>query len=164
MPKQCTTPGYSNPLRARGLCSTHYNRAHQPNRHTPKPTSCTVCGTPLMRSTKSDRRPVCSASCRKTLSGHKGTYNWATDAANRARRHGATVIDIFTAEEIFVRDNWTCNICHTPVDRHADPLDRNAPSIDHVKPLAKGGTHTRDNTACTHLRCNSAKQDALMAS
>jgi 5-methylcytosine-specific restriction endonuclease McrA len=42
--RTCSNDGCERPLRARGLCSTHYNQAHQPNRH-PKVTGlCDYCG------------------------------------------------------------------------------------------------------------------------
>lgn len=31
------------------------------------------------------------------------------------------------------------------------------PSVDHVIPLSKGGTHTWDNVKLAHKRCNSKK-------
>jgi 5-methylcytosine-specific restriction endonuclease McrA len=32
-------------------------------------------------------------------------------------------------------------------------------SLDHIVPVSKGGTHTRDNVQAAHLRCNQAKGD-----
>lgn len=77
-------------------------------------------------------------------------------AIRRARKLG-TVVEKFDRKEIFERDNYVCHICDEPTDatvRHPSPL---APTIDHVIPLAKGGTHTRDNIKTAHSRCNVAK-------
>ncbi len=43
-----------------------------------------------------------------------------------------------------------CGIC-------GEPFDLFGIDFDHIVPLAKGGTHTRDNLQATHSRCNRAK-------
>ena len=164
--KTCTVPGCVKPLRARGACSTHYNQRHQPNRHAASAVPCTVCQAQVMRPTKNDRRPTCSVACRTLLQhgvayGMTGQYDWAKDAALRARRAGATVIEVFDRGEVFVRDNWTCQLCGLPVDATASPFDPASPTVDHVVPLSRGGEHTLTNAQCSHLGCNAAKQDRL---
>jgi hypothetical protein len=32
-------------------------------------------------------------------------------------------------------------------------------SLDHIIPMARGGSHTKSNAQCSHLICNSLKQD-----
>jgi len=166
--KLCTKPGCSKPLRARGLCSTHYNHAHQPNRHAAVQTACTVCGIPIARPTKSNRRPACSVECRTILehghADHAGHgYDWTATAAMRARRLGATVVEPFDREFIFERDGWTCYLCDMPVLREASAFDPDSATVDHVVPLSRGGEHSMRNARTAHLRCNSAKQDRMAA-
>lgn len=36
------------------------------------------------------------------------------------------------------------------------------PSIDHVIPISKGGTHTWDNVRLAHHHCNSIKKDSIV--
>lgn len=51
---------------------------------------------------------------------------------------------------IFKRDRGICGLCKEWVaPRYA--------SIDHVKPLSKGGEHTMNNVQLTHLKCNLRK-------
>ena len=99
MPQRtCGVAGCSNAHRAKGLCSSHYNQQHQPNRHRKSTVPCSVCGTPVFRVVTSSRRPACSVACRSALSGHDGsgaTYSWAKDAAHRARESGALVVEVF---------------------------------------------------------------------
>lgn len=50
--------------------------------------------------------------------------------------------------EVFVRDNWTCRYCETRNEQM---------ECDHVLPVAKGGTHTKDNLATACQNCNRSK-------
>lgn len=60
----------------------------------------------------------------------------------------------FSPTEVYDRDGWTCGICSESVDPTLKWPDPMSVSLDHVTPLSLGGSHTRDNTRCTHLRCN----------
>lgn len=51
------------PSRARGLCATHYNQRHQPDRHRKGAVPCTLCGKACQKE-PSKRRPFCSYQCR----------------------------------------------------------------------------------------------------
>lgn len=53
---------------------------------------------------------------------------------------------------------WTCTLCHRPIDPHATAL-RDRLSIDHVLPVARGGSDSLENLRPTHHGCNSAKRD-----
>lgn len=68
--KTCTLDGCERALRARGLCSSHYNAAHHPNRHAKKMTPCTWCGTEVLKGSGGGRKygAVCSDQCRAWLS------------------------------------------------------------------------------------------------
>ena len=71
----------------------------------------------------------------------------------RARKY-TNEVEKFPALEIYDRDRWTCQLCKKKVNRelrHPDPL---SPSLDHIIPLAKGGTHSRENVHLAHLICN----------
>jgi hypothetical protein len=162
--RSCSRPGCGKPLRARGLCSTHYNQAHQPTRHAAKPVACAICGKQVMRPTSSDRRPACSVRCRRAIQygqgGVEGSgYSWASDAARRARLAGAQVIELFDRLDVFERDRWTCYLCCLPTDPHASPFSPSSPTVDHVVPLSAGGHHTMANARTACLGCNSSKQD-----
>ena len=67
---------------------------------------------------------------------------------------------------LFARDGGICKICGLPCDYTDYELDGKYfiagnlyPSIDHVKPLSKGGSHTWDNIQLVHKRCNSIKSN-----
>jgi 5-methylcytosine-specific restriction endonuclease McrA len=77
----------------------------------------------------------------------------------RARRRTDAIrangpVERYTRQEIGDRADWICGICNDPVDptsEHPDPL---SPSVDHIVPIALGGTDTRDNVWITHWGCN----------
>ena len=63
-----------------------------------------------------------------------------------------------------------CALCHRVTD-HPRVWDQwvtnkrwmpNAPTVDHILPLAKGGTHTWDNVQLAHWSCNSDKSDTIV--
>lgn len=61
-------------------------------------------------------------------------------------------------EYILDRDRWICGICGKKIKRqlkHPSPLSA---SIDHIIPLARGGSHIPDNLQASHLRCNITKR------
>ena len=63
--RTCTIDGCEKPHRARGLCSTHYNAEHQPNRHPAEDVRCAQCGV-VVNKRRDSRRPqrFCSLICR----------------------------------------------------------------------------------------------------
>jgi len=90
-------------------------------------------------------------------------YSKAHPEANRENSHRRRAlrrnveVEKFKDVEIFKRDNWTCKICHKKVNgrlKYPNPLSR---SLDHIIPISKGGTHTKDNVQCAHYLCNCKK-------
>ncbi|MGV9800495.1 HNH endonuclease [Mycobacterium sp. NPDC003449] len=80
----------------------------------------------------------------------------ANNAKRRQQQRG-TAVEPIIPQQIFKRDNWICHLCGMAVDpslSHPDPMSA---SLDHITPLSDGGTHTEDNVACSHLRCNLSK-------
>lgn len=61
----CTEGGCSRPYTARGLCSTHYNQKHQPNRHAKVLVTCDYCGVDALKpKTGKYAHRFCSEVCR----------------------------------------------------------------------------------------------------
>lgn len=86
----------------------------------------------------------------------------------RAMRYGCTEYDkTITLKKLIKRDKGICQLCGLPVDDkdiengHAKGL---YPSLDHIIPLSKGGTHTWDNVQLAHMACNSGKCDKYVIS
>jgi 5-methylcytosine-specific restriction endonuclease McrA len=58
------------------------------------------------------------------------------------------------ATVIYERDEWKCGICGGKVAQDLRYPDPRSASLDHVVPLAEGGSHTAANVRCSHLECN----------
>lgn len=56
---------------------------------------------------------------------------------------------------------WICHICREPIDRKLRFPHNMAATVEHIVPLCLGGTHTWDNVAASHAKCNFAKGDSL---
>lgn len=68
-------------------------------------------------------------------------------------------IDLF---EVIKKYNGICAICGRPVDvtdKGPGYIKKDYPTIDHIIPLSKGGTHTWGNVQLAHMICNSIKRD-----
>jgi 5-methylcytosine-specific restriction endonuclease McrA len=57
------------------------------------------------------------------------------------------------------RDGWTCQLCLDPIDPALRVPDPMAATLDHVVPLAQGGSHSMQNLQAAHFMCNYMKGD-----
>lgn len=80
--------------------------------------------------------------------------NWAADY--RARRRGAFKSPV-DKQQIFERDNYTCQLCGMGVLPFVHRLHPLYPTIDHIVPIAAGGTHEPANVQTAHRGCNCSK-------
>lgn len=58
---------------------------------------------------------------------------------------------------IIAKAKPSCAICGEPIDYQLPHLDPMAYVVDHIVPLAKGGTDTIDNKQAAHRSCNLEK-------
>jgi hypothetical protein len=87
----------------------------------------------------------------------KACYTRSTDRLSNARRVGLPEIRIVVRREVYDRDGWRCHLCRRPVNRRLRYPDPRSTSLDHLIPLADGGTHDPANLATAHLGCNQAR-------
>ena len=76
------------------------------------------------------------------------------------RRHAVTrgvAAELVTLSEIIARDGTACYICGRSTDPKAPYKSELKAHLEHVIPLASGGTHTKDNLRCACRRCNILK-------
>ena len=120
---------------------------------------CKNCGTEYsIGTTGYDSAKYCSKKCMKRY-----VMRVKNDRRIRKMRTRAHDTDI-TLEKLFKRDDGVCYLCGGRCDWN-DMVDGNAgdtyPSVDHVIPLAKGGTHTWNNIRLACRRCNWVKSDSV---
>lgn len=72
----------------------------------------------------------------------------------RALRRAQTVGNVDPVR-VFERDGWKCQLCGIAAPKRLrGSCDPQAPELDHIVPLSKGGAHTYENTQCAHRSCN----------
>ena len=71
-----------------------------------------------------------------------------------------------TLAKLYERDKGICYLCGCECDysdfEAADSIfkvGKTYPSIEHIIPISKGGTHSWDNIKLAHISCNSKKGD-----
>lgn len=69
----------------------------------------------------------------------------------RARAAGVTRVDYVDRQEIIDRDKQICHLCGERVEEVSDI------HLDHVIPIARGGSHSASNLAVAHAACNLRK-------
>jgi 5-methylcytosine-specific restriction endonuclease McrA len=85
-------------------------------------------------------------------------YHAITAAARDRRRLqiAETAVEVIDRAVVIAEHGMTCNLCHKPIESRADL------ELDHVIPLARGGTHTYDNVRPSHRSCNRRKGAKLL--
>lgn len=119
---------------------------------------CKECGAMFA----SERAGVeyCSDECRKKKANRYSTRRKDKRLAGVKRDSG---ID---TKSVFKRDGGVCYICGRMCDCNDFVMKGGTviagdwyPSVDHVQPIAHGGTDTWDNVRLAHRRCNYLKSD-----
>ena len=121
---------------------------------------CIVCGQEFV--TTRSAKLTCSEICKKR--------NYYSKKVSRAERYkGITLDKDISLYKLALRDGGICQICKRPID-WSDKREingrvlcgNNYPSIDHIKPVSKGGLHSWDNVQLAHRVCNSLKSNIVV--
>lgn len=119
------------------------------------PRSCLECGDVFTPEYGSKLRTYCGDACRKRSLRRAGK-------SRRNKRIKSTRKEPIYTMRIFERDGWQCRICGIDTPRYLRGThEPNAPELDHIFPLAKGGAHASDNVQCLCRECNQKKSDNL---
>lgn len=138
-------------------------------RYAPTHATCKHCGKDYLffPSTRKFGRkkagPYCSRRCNRK---HNRS---SSNISHRLRKHGSAdkPRDAIRLDDVIERDHGICYICgckatkqdHYFVHGHFTAGD-SYPTIDHVTPIAKGGTHTWGNVRLACMKCNREKRDS----
>lgn len=123
--------------------------------------ACVVCGKEFK--TYKSRQVTCSTECSCARQEFRHNHR-NTSFGARCRHYGVQFDATVRADLVIKRDNCVCQICGKkcdPDDKRWGNFGPDYPTIDHILPLAKGGTHTWDNVQCACGMCNTKKGDLL---
>lgn len=117
--------------------------------------TCAECGTVFSTTYGDKRRNYCSTDCQR-----RNTMR--VKRLKRRARMRAVEYENVNPMVVFDRAGWRCYICGIDTPRELrGTIHLNAPELEHIVPLARGGTHTYANTACACRKCNAIKSDNL---
>jgi DNA-directed RNA polymerase subunit RPC12/RpoP len=114
--------------------------------------ACGNCGKAFLASARTQR--FCSRQCMPSY------INQPRHVKNKAENYGVSYDPKVTRLKVFERDNWCCQICEidTPKEKMGSFSD-DAPEMDHIVALSKGGSHSWENVQCLCRFCNGAKRN-----
>lgn len=81
--------------------------------------------------------------------------------SSRAKRKQAFV-EAVPFQTIWNRDEGVCQLCEKPIDPELKFPDWGSATLDHIHPIAKGGTHEMANVWLAHWFCNWIKRDSIL--
>jgi predicted nucleic acid-binding Zn ribbon protein len=125
---------------------TRYKAAWRP----PLPFHCKECGRKVEIEYGNKRDRYCSELCMVRSVKRNSRHSRA------ARKHEGFVEPVYLAQ-IVARDKGRCHICGKKINMKLKSPHRMSLTIDHVIPLARGGTHEPKNVRLAHMICNSIK-------
>ena len=125
---------------------------------------CVTCDQPMIATTAGHadhRTRFCSRVCFGVSRRIDPERLAAKNHAARAFRFGVEYDRTVTRAAVLDRDGWICGLCSEPIPKDADYPSYGYGSLDHIKPLSKGGAHVWSNVQAAHLGCNIAKGAAV---
>lgn len=124
---------------------------------------CQECGEVFIGTSKGMK--YCSLEC----SNKRNNRLKEIKRRKKIKKNGRVDWDI-SLSKLVERDKNICYICGEECDESDYVKDnennfivgKNYPSVDHVKPISKGGTHIWSNIRLAHHYCNSIKRDNIL--
>ena len=112
-----------------------------------KERQCTYCGKWFVSIAGSE---TCSDECRRKRENYI--------KSKRIKKNGKPDNTI-TLPRLFEKYNGICNICGKQISFECSRESGDYPSIDHIKPISKGGLHRWNNVQLACRSCNIKKRD-----
>ena len=136
--------------------NTHNNESRYQRVRSAMGRECNWCKTAYVPEVDLRQKHYCSEGCR--LAAFRARRSDCTHR-RRAKKFGCFYEPV-SKRKVFERDGWKCQLCGiaTPAAKRGTQ-DDDAPELDHIVPLAKGGEHSYGNTQCACRRCNGLKSD-----
>ena len=137
-----------------GTCRKKEKRFNEMVERGPK--SCLYCGNSFYSPTKH----YCSDECKRKAARVKDELR-KSERLKRARSNGQFDADI-DIYKLIERDGEYCYLCGDGVHFNNHYNDPKYPTIEHVMPIARGGTHSWDNVKVACRECNTRKSTTLI--
>lgn len=115
-----------------------------------KPRPCKECGTVFTPEYGAKIRAYCTPECSRK-------HGRRLHKQKRRAMFRDAFVENVPYREIYERDHGICQLCGKRVYKRKKAPDLMAGSIDHIIPLALGGTHEMKNVQLAHCICNSLK-------
>lgn len=121
---------------------------------------CRECGQPFDAIRETQK--YCTDECKKKYNNRVKEIN----RRHKLKKNGKINWDI-SLKKLIRRDKNICHICGDKCNSNDYTIDKDNnfivgadyPSIDHITPVSKGGTHTWGNVKLAHHYCNTIKSD-----
>lgn len=107
---------------------------------------CESCGGEFIHPQRKLAKRYCSVECSRKLTPQRRAAAMAGGTINRL--------------DIFNRDGWACRGCGRPVVAGVGNGDSRQATIDHIKPLSRGGEHVDSNCQTLCRGCNTRKHNS----
>jgi hypothetical protein len=153
-------------------CGVHYNASHCKQQYCSNPcrhkwarkkamgeNQCKTCHN-RFTPTPDTYMDYCSHDCKRAAK----RADWIKN--NTKRQSIVCAIPMserVNTEEIFIRDNYTCQICGIKTSREGGRYSADYPTMDHIFPISRGGAHVASNLRCACRRCNVSKGCRVVA-
>ena len=114
----------------------------------------------------------CSLACRRLVDKRRTRKYNVTRGNHKLRsiKYDTDFDKNVNLDELIKRNGLRCAICGGMCDTNDKEIingtvicGNNYPSIDHIKPMSKGGSHTWDNVQVAHRICNTMKGSKVVA-
>jgi 5-methylcytosine-specific restriction endonuclease McrA len=104
----------------------------------------------------------CSDSCQRRA-GRRATRHKTGHQSNHRKRarHFGVEYEPISKTKLFERDGYLCGICGEPTKKDEAVPHPQAPTIDHIVPMSRGGPHLYSNVQCACFECNWRKRDIV---
>ena len=142
------------------------NPVCQPCRRLAAQRTCKYCGSDFHIKYRNAPAIFCSTACFRAWQAEHRHRTTSTERSRQRRAQLSATWDGVTDQQIYERDEWICQIPNctqlTRIINGDAPFPApDRPSIDHIIPVTRGGTHSSTNRRASHLLCNNVKHNFL---
>ena len=168
----CSVEDCGRPHLSRGFCNGHYKQSQEGKRLSPiKVTNyapiCTIQGCGGLHHSGG----LCKKHYNQQYRRSKPNAKRLSEHKRRAQKL-STQVGTIDLEIAWKRSGGICFLCGVPMNRHiphhwfdskgVQHRNPGFPSLEHIIPLSRGGTHTQENLTYTHLICNITKNNRVL--